>query len=96
MDLYVSVIPGELRQVLFNLLINASQFSPVGKDFLLSVNRNEDLAEIRVRDEGAGISEDIKARVFQPFYTTRTIGGTGLGLWVSREMVETSRRDSHI
>ncbi len=87
-DLCVRAIPGELRQVIFNLLINAAQFSPVGKDVLLSVQRKGDLAEIRVRDEGAGISEDIRARIFQPFYTTRTIGGTGLGLWVSREMIE--------
>lgn len=85
--IWVRVVPGEIRQVLLNLLINAAQFSPIGSEVLLTLSCAGELAEIVVRDEGAGISERTKARLFQPFYTTRTVG-TGLGLWLSREMVE--------
>ena len=87
-DLHVLAIPGELRQVIFNLLLNAAQFSPVEGTVLLTVQRTGEFAEIRVKDEGAGISQRTRFRLFQPFYTTRTVGGTGLGLWLSREMVE--------
>lgn len=87
-DIWVRVLPGEIRQVLLNLLINAAQFSPIGSKVLLTLSCAGELAEIVVRDEGAGISERTKARLFQPFYTTQTVGGTGLGLWLSREMVE--------
>jgi len=41
-----------------------------------------------VQDEGPGISEASRPQIFQPFYTTRANGGTGVGLWVSRELVE--------
>jgi signal transduction histidine kinase len=86
--LSVRAISGELRQVIFNLLINAAQFSPVGGAVWVTVQRAAEFAEVRVKDEGPGISEKAQARLFQPFYTTRTVGGTGLGLWLSREMVE--------
>lgn len=86
--LCVNAIPGELRQVLFNLLINAAQFSPHGRPVTLSVQRAGSEVEVRVRDEGPGISAETRSHLFQPFYTTRHEGGTGVGLWVSREMVE--------
>jgi signal transduction histidine kinase len=88
-DLLVLAIPGELRQVLFNLVNNAMQFTPDGGKVLLTVKRSgQRSAEIRVKDEGPGISEANRAKIFRPFYTTRANGGTGVGLWISREMVE--------
>lgn len=87
-ELSVEAIPGELRQVLFNLLINAAQFSPPGQNVTVTVRRSGAFAEIVVRDEGAGISESRRANLFTPFYTTRANGGTGIGLWISREMIE--------
>lgn len=86
--LCVKVIPGELRQVLFNLLMNAAQFTPVGKPVWLVVRRAGQTAEVRVRDEGPGISEASRSKLFQPFYTTKGKEGTGVGLWLSREMIE--------
>lgn len=86
--LYVTATPGELRQVLFNLLINAAQFSPAGKPVVLDVRRAGNKAEARIKDEGPGITAEARAQLFQPFYTTRSEGGTGVGLWVSREMIE--------
>jgi len=87
-ELQVNAISGELRQVLYNLLLNAAQFSPVGKEVALIVRRSDDHVEVRVRDEGKGISADTRKHLFEPFFTTRGGDGTGVGLWLSREMVE--------
>lgn len=81
-------VPGELRQVLFNLLLNAASYSPVRGAVTLTVKRAGPNCEIRVRDQGPGIPADVQAKVFQPFYTTRRSGGTGIGLWISKEMIE--------
>lgn len=87
-DLCVRGVGGELRQVLLNLLINAGNYTPPGKEVALDIHRLGDHAIIRVKDEGLGITLETRARLFQPFYTTRGHGGTGLGLWLSREMVQ--------
>ena len=68
---YVHAIPGELRQVLFNLLMNAAHFSAPGKAVTLKVNRRGKTAEVRVRDEGPGISGETRSKLFEPFFTTR-------------------------
>lgn len=89
-DLCVNGVTGELRQVLFNLLLNAAQFSPPDKPVVLNIVRREQEAEIRVKDFGRGISEQTRQHLFQPFYTTRPNGGTGIGLWLSHEIIERS------
>ncbi len=89
-NLIVSANPGEMRQVFFNLVINAAHFSPSDKKVSVSASRNGASAEIQVKDQGPGISEETRRRLFQPFYTTRVDGGTGLGLWVSHEIVSRS------
>lgn len=86
--LCVHMIPGELRQVLFNLLTNAAHFTPPGKPVVLTVARAGTMAEVKIRDEGPGINGDTAAKLFQPFFTTRGKQGTGIGLWLSKEMVE--------
>ncbi len=69
----------KLRQVLWNLLLNAAQAMPEGGTIHLMVSYSEARFSIEVRDEGTGISAEELAKVFDPFYTTRQ-GGTGLGL----------------
>jgi signal transduction histidine kinase len=86
--LCVRAVAGELRQVLFNLLLNAAAYSPLRAVVTLKVKRVGEHCEIRVRDEGPGILEESRARIFEPFYTTRRKGGTGIGLWISKEMIE--------
>ena len=81
------MVPGEMRQVLFNLLTNAAQFTRPGTPVRLRVERVGEGVEIRVRDEGPGISNESRPHIFQPFYTTRGGEGTGIGLWLSREML---------
>jgi len=85
---HVHALPGEMRQVLFNLLLNAAQFTPPGGDVTLTVRRCGRLAQVMVRDDGPGISEENRVHLFRPFYTTSRDGGTGIGLWISREMIE--------
>ncbi|WP_260703299.1 sensor histidine kinase [Edaphobacter flagellatus] len=86
--LRVSAVPGELRQVVFNLLINAAQFTPDGGSVRLQAKQEDGFAKVTVADQGPGISARARGLIFQPFYTTRIDGGTGVGLWISREMVE--------
>jgi len=85
---HVHALPGELRQVLFNLLLNAAQFTPPGGDVTLTVRRSGRFAQVLVRDQGPGISEKSRVHLFRPFYTASREGGTGIGLWISREMIE--------
>jgi len=97
--LMVSVRVAELTQVLINLLVNAGLAYPPGPPHTQQVwvrAGEESLQDgalpmvwIEVQDEGAGMSPEVLARAFDPFFTTRTVGqGTGLGLAVSRSIVE--------
>jgi signal transduction histidine kinase len=86
----------ELQQVLVNLMVNAAQAMPHGGTLLLST-RDADApgadaqparwVEIGVADTGPGLAPDIRAVLFQPFATGKK-EGTGLGLWISRSLVE--------
>jgi CheY-like chemotaxis protein len=82
-----------LTQVLTNLLSNAVKFSPSGGSVDVSVARNEDRVRVEIRDHGPGIPEEFRARIFQKFSQadssdSRQKGGTGLGLNISRAIVE--------
>lgn len=76
-----------LRQVLFNLLLNALQAVPEGGRVDVSVaKQGQHLAAVDVIDNGPGVPEDIREDVFQPYFTIAE-GGTGLGLAVVRQIV---------
>jgi signal transduction histidine kinase len=82
-----------LRQVLANLLDNAVKYSPDGGRVDLRTGREGATVTIEVRDGGLGIPLDQQERVFQKFYRldpsmTKGIGGSGLGLYISRAFVE--------
>ena len=84
--------PDRLRQVIGNLLSNAIKYSPGGGTVELTAARNGDSVHISVRDEGIGIPETSQSRIFTKFFrgemATSGISGTGLGLAVSRDIVE--------
>src|SRR5271166_2458248 len=79
----------QLSQVLMNLLLNAAQATPAGGSItvLAEKTRFADVIELRVRDTGTGIPEDILPHVFEPFFTTKRGKGTGLGLSITRNYV---------
>ena len=89
------VIPGQIEQILVNLVINARQAMPRGGRLLIEVRENSaaGMAEVRIADSGVGISPDRLRLIFEPFYTTKEPdenghGGTGLGLSVCRQIIE--------
>ena len=89
----VAVIPGQIEQILLNLIINARQAMPRGGRLRLEVRTQARMAEIRVSDTGVGIPPDQLRLIFEPFYTTKEPdehghGGTGLGLSVCRQIIE--------
>jgi signal transduction histidine kinase len=70
------------------LIINAIEASPDGATVRTRVKKWESKIVIEVEDSGPGIKADVQHCVFEAFYTTKTDIGTGLGLWVSRQLVE--------
>lgn len=79
--------PGAMRGVLLNLLQNAAAATEGSGRVRIDVAREGDRYRLRVRDEGVGIPEDLREKVFEPFFTTR-YGGSGLGLAAARHAVE--------
>ena len=90
-DVRVFVDRGELRRILINLVSNALEAMTRGGKLSAGVARVPDpeggRVEIVVRDTGVGISTEVRQRLFEPYFTTRT-GGTGLGLAIARRLVE--------
>lgn len=81
--------PGELILVFVNLLDNACQAMGLHGRLAVAAYRRGDRVLVSVADSGPGIAEGIRARVFEPFFTTRKGGeGTGLGLDIARRIVE--------
>lgn len=81
--------PFGLEEVLDNLLDNALQASVRGGRASLELGLEQEMVAFRVRDEGKGVPEQLRARIFDPFFTLRTDGkGTGLGLSVARGIVK--------
>ena len=93
--LVVYIDPQRIEQVLSNILGNAIKYSPEGGaiDITISVNGEENSAVISISDHGIGIPINQQAHVFARFIRAENaraygIGGTGLGLYLSRELVE--------
>ena len=88
--LVVETDPGKLRQSLINLLSNAVKFTERGRVTLRASDDGEAVC-FEVRDTGIGIAPEHQERIFEPFWqvrqsTTRVVGGTGLGLNVTRRL----------
>jgi signal transduction histidine kinase len=79
--------PDQLHQVVLNLLLNAAQASPEGERIRVRTQHEVDSIHLSVTDYGSGIPDDVRPRLFQPFVTTKK-GGNGLGLAVSRQIIE--------
>ena len=104
-DVSLHCFTGELRQLFANLIGNAlDAMMPGGGRLLLRVRRTEGGVRVTVADTGSGMRREVLQRIFEPFFTTKEAVGTGLGLWVSAEIVNkhkgrmrvrTRARDEH-
>ncbi|WP_035348867.1 ATP-binding protein [Edaphobacter aggregans] len=94
----VDAFPAELRQVFTNLITNAAEAASPGGEVRVSAStlaagissagqKMPPGALVIIADNGAGISEEVRPHLFQPFFTTKGEHGTGLGLWVSRGII---------
>jgi PAS domain S-box-containing protein len=97
-DKSVLALPGELRQMFANLLGNAIE--AVGKRngtivLRVSQGRNWQSGQIGLRvvvaDDGPGIPASVRERIFEPFFTTKGESGTGLGLWITSDIVRKNK-----
>ena len=82
----------QLEMAISNLIENAINYSPNKTTVVVSLNKVDDLAEIKVKDQGIGISEENIERIFERFYRVdlarwRIIGGTGLGLSIVKHII---------
>ena len=85
----VECVAVEIQQVILNLINNA--IDAIGKDGTVSVKSSRDSSQIKVviADTGPGIPESMQKKIFDPFFTTKNTGkGTGLGLWISYNIIE--------
>jgi len=93
-DRSVMCYPGDVRQVLNNLVANALEAMPFGGRLLIRGRSGRDWKADRpglvltIADNGAGIPPDAKKRIFDAFFTTKGTAGNGLGLWVCQEIVQ--------
>jgi signal transduction histidine kinase len=87
-DAQVVAVPGELRQVVSNLLVNSLEAIDQGGRIRLRTSANRRYVRVTVADNGKGIGASALRHVFDPFFTTKGTTGAGLGLWVSKEIVE--------
>jgi PAS domain S-box-containing protein len=94
----VAAFPAELRQVFTNLITNAAEaaspdgvvnvkLTPQAAGIDAAGQKMQAGAIVTIADNGVGVAEDVRPHLFQPFFTTKGEHGTGLGLWVSRGIV---------
>jgi signal transduction histidine kinase len=85
----VTIYPGELRQAFTNLIANAIDAMTVRGELTLSIEKLPDHeVVVRIADNGCGISSENLEAIFEPFFTTKGEKGTGIGLWVTKSIVD--------
>lgn len=87
-SILVNANPGELSQVFLNIIQNAIQSIPVKGQIWIETKRNNNKMTISIADTGNGIPDEIKSKIFEPFYTSKRAGeGSGLGLAISNRII---------
>jgi len=83
----------QIQEILFNLIRNAGQaISPPGTIWIRAQARGEDQVRVEIADTGCGIAPETLGKIFDPFFTTKEPGkGTGLGLFIVRQIVERNK-----
>lgn len=86
--LFASIFPGDLLQLISNLLGNAIEAVPPGGALCIRLRGSEDRIRLTVADNGCGIPKSLRAHLFEPFHTGREDKGNGLGLWICKSIAE--------
>ncbi len=95
--LILPVPADDLRQILTNIVSNACDALPAKGGLIeVEVAHEANVAAISIRDNGSGISPENVGRVFDPFFTTKEDTGTGIGLWVTRDLVDKNGGRIHL
>lgn len=88
----INCFPGQLNQVFMNILNNAIQAIPEDKkggEIQLYTENQDQHVMVKIKDNGSGMSEQVKRRIFEPFFTTKAVGiGTGLGMSITFGIIE--------
>jgi PAS domain S-box-containing protein len=98
--LIIDTLQGEFKQILSNLVANAIDASEAGGKIIIRARASRHFPSrgqgirITIADTGVGISREDKSRVFAPFFTSKKAVGTGLGLWITSDLV--AKRGGHI
>jgi PAS domain S-box-containing protein len=88
-DVCITIAPHELRQIVTNLIANAADAVGLGHAHItIQVAHEGEKAVLVVEDNGEGIDQEHLPRIFDAFFSTKEEVGTGIGLWVTRELVE--------
>jgi signal transduction histidine kinase len=93
-NLTLTAVQGELKQILSNLIANAIDSSEEGGKIVIYARTSHHFPSgrcgvlIAIADNGVGISDENKQKLFAPFFTTKTDVGTGLGLWITKDLLE--------
>jgi PAS domain S-box-containing protein len=94
--------PGEMRQVFVNLIVNAIDAMPGGGRLILRLRLARDWrtnrpgVRVTIADTGVGMSPDIRRRIYQAFFTTKGPEGSGVGLWVTANIVDKHQGSMHV
>ena len=88
-------LAGELTQAVSNLISNAADAVPLAGTIRIRLSAAHEMegicAKLVIEDNGPGVAPDLQKRIFEPFFTTKLDVGTGLGLWVTREILQRHR-----
>jgi PAS domain S-box-containing protein len=102
-DVQLTALAGEIRQALSNLITNAIDAMPEGGSLVIRAVKSHkwgkahlDGVRVTVLDTGMGIAPEHRKNLFQPFFTTKAEVGTGLGLWITRSIVEKHHGVIHV
>jgi CheY-like chemotaxis protein len=87
-EMYVTGARGELMEVLLNIAKNAVEAMPTGGKLVIKGWVRDGMVQIACRDTGPGVSQDALARLFDPFFSTKGVAGQGLGLAVSKGIIQ--------
>ena len=85
----VDCFPGQINQVLMNILSNAVQSIPDTGKIFIKTRVVGDMVKLSIKDSGSGMPEEVRKKIYDPFFTTKEVGkGTGLGMYISYGIIE--------